>query len=115
MRGEGHPRPVVAGNAGMALGGAHEQIRCVNLLHLKRNAREVECITGRKRGGEKFIQLPQPPPVPKAHSQHRRIHDNPGVQSVLCGKAGVRDAPAPVPVLHQPPEPVVGFQRIAAG
>ena len=56
-----------------------------------------------------------PAPGGDTHIQRRRRHDRPDIHPVALGRLGVPDGPPAIPRPHDPREPLIGAQRIAAG
>src|SRR6476620_7031135 len=92
-----------------------DDVGVLELIDLEAEAGKEKPISWCKRRGEAFLDRAELAAVLEADAHQRLFDDDARIQPMLLGDAGLGDAPMAAGLGHQPSEPVVGFQRIAAG
>ena len=93
---------------------ADDQVAGVHPHHLQGHAGEEEAVPRPQGGGEPLLHRAELAPIGEAHRERGLIDDDAGIHPVLLDELGVRHPPCAVGLAHQPLEPVIGAQRIAA-
>src|SRR6478672_3981988 len=89
-----------------------DYVGVLELLDLKAETSEEEAVARRQRGGEPLLDSAELAPVLEADAHQRLFDDHAGVEAMLLRDARFGDSPHPACFGDQPPEPVIGLQRI---